>query len=390
MTIVNETTVQLGCDPQVLVTIRETDEGSLIINLSDIDGLDPSDIDGFFFDLTDESAVTTLDVFPFVNSGPITDFLTGDDDVTTLANGATVAEGYDVALQFGTTPDSTEGSVTSLGFTLFSDGGEPLSIDDIDLTKLALVIDSDDGEGKVLLPNDGSSDDPDSPEADPGVCTFTIADPSGLEVEVTLTELDSGEMEVSLNVPDGSDAVIGDLRGVFFNVDDESKLDEMTVTGADVTSSQFAADDVSDLGHGANINGAIVNQFGEFDGGVEIGTKGAGTDDIQSTTFVLSHPDGLSLEDFDGQEFAVRLTSVGTEDDGREESLKLVGTCEPSVPPEEDCDDEYDVAYVDPAPLTADSGPDTTTDLLASLMTSDIPEEDLPDDVPEEDVVDFA
>ncbi|WP_417208185.1 hypothetical protein [Antarctobacter sp.] len=348
MTITREITVQLGCDPSVSVLISEVSDGSLIIRLSDIDGVAPNDLDGFFFDLTDEALLDAeLTVWPFVNTGNITGFDTGDDDQMTLSNGATLAEGYDVSLQFGEVPDSTEGNVTGLGFTLYSDSGVPLTLEDIDLEKLALVVNSDGGEGKVLLPHDGEAaeDDGEDDVDDDGVCEFTITDASGLEVTVTLTELANGEMQVDVEMPDGSDATIGDLRGVFFNMNDESKLDDLMVSGADVSSSQFAANDVSNLGHGANIKGDILNTYGEFDGGVEIGSQGIGSDDIQSTSFVLSHPDGLSLDDFEGQAFALRLTSVGTEEDGREDSLKLVGTCEPTPPPPMDCTDEYDVFY---------------------------------------------
>ena len=62
------------------------------------------------------------------------------------------------------------------------------------------------------------------------------------------------------------------------------------------------------------------------DVGVQIGTSGMGRDDVQSTSFVLSHPDaalGLSL--FYEQDIGVRLTSVGEEDFGREGSSKLGG-----------------------------------------------------------------
>ncbi|MDU8911485.1 hypothetical protein [Aestuariicoccus sp. MJ-SS9] len=346
--ITREVTVNLGCEPSVTVIISEVADGTLIIRLEDIDGVAPSDLDGFFFDLADEALLDAdLTVFPFVNTGDITGFGSGDDDQTTLSNGAMVAEGYDVSLQFGTVPDSTEGSVEGLGFTLYSDSGVPLTLEDIDLEKLAVVVDSDGGEGKVLLPHDGAAvaeDGTDPGPEDDGLCEITMTDPkSGLEVTVTLTELADGDMQVDIAMPDGSDAVIGDLRGFFFNIEDQSKLDDMTATGADVTDSQFAADDVKDVGNGANIKGEIVNEYGAFDGGIEIGTQGASEDDIQSTSFILSHPDGLSLDDFDGQAFALRLTSVGTDDDGREGSLKLVGFCEPKPPVE--CEDEYDAFY---------------------------------------------
>ncbi len=46
-----------------------------------------------------------------------------------------------------------------------------------------------------------------------------------------------------------------------------------------------------------------------YDVGVEIGTQGIGMDDIQHTEFIVS---GVTLDDFkSGQEFGIRLTSVG-------------------------------------------------------------------------------
>ncbi|MGF1640170.1 MAG: Ig-like domain-containing protein [Rhodospirillales bacterium] len=148
-------------------------------------------------------------------------------------------------------------------------------------------------------------------------------------VIITVRETGDGGLSFTVAV-DTSSGMVGDLRGLFFHVGDENLLGGLTVAGDDVTDSAATADAVSDLGHGANVRGV---GDGPFDVGVEIGTRGIAGDDIQTTTFVLTHDSvPLTLELIAGQDFAVRMTSVGTvgeDGDGREDSLKLSG----SVPP---------------------------------------------------------
>ena len=48
---------------------------------------------------------------------------------------------------------------------------------------------------------------------------------------------------------------IGDIRGLFFDVSDESLLSGLDAVGTDVTRDKFYADAVYNLGHGANIKG---------------------------------------------------------------------------------------------------------------------------------------
>ena len=116
---------------------------------------------------------------------------------------------------------------------------------------------------------------------------------------------------------------ISDIRGVFFNISDDTLLNGLTVTGENVTDSAFIAGSVNDLGQGANVNPDL------FDGGVEIGTPGIGADDFQSTTFTLSNPTAdLTLDEFLGQEFGLRFTSVG---ENRQDSSKLIGTAPATV-----------------------------------------------------------
>ena len=140
------------------------------------------------------------------------------------------------------------------------------------------------------------------------------------EVRITLddTSAGAGRIEVTVEVTQS----IADIRGVFFNLANDALLEGLTVTGQNVTS--YGVGDVRKQGHGDNLNGG--GSPCPCDLGIEIGRPGMGKDDIWSTTFVISHPDGIGLDAFLGQEVGVRLTSVGRD---REGSSKLSGVVVP-------------------------------------------------------------
>jgi len=146
--------------------------------------------------------------------------------------------------------------------------------------------------------------------------TFDVFDFTGDDAQARLTLDDTGGV-VKFTV--NNVTPIADIRGVFFNILDNSLLSTLSVTGPNVTDSQFGpAGTVNDLGNGANINPRA------FDAGVEIGTQGIGRDDIRSTMFtVSSNAAPLTLAQFYNQEFGLRLTSVGNNRNG---SSKLAGT----------------------------------------------------------------
>ncbi|WP_134643122.1 hypothetical protein [Pseudaestuariivita atlantica] len=146
---------QLGCDPVVTLTIVE-DEGSLVFILDGAD--DTTDIDGFFFNLKDDSVSPTLRIFPKVDdpNGDVIDFRAEPGILNQLDNGAQTQEQFDVEVQFGEFPGSNAGTVNDTGFTIWVDAGRPLTIDDIDLTKLVAVVDSDNGMGMALIGGEGS------------------------------------------------------------------------------------------------------------------------------------------------------------------------------------------------------------------------------------------
>ncbi len=165
----------------------------------------------------------------------------------------------------------------------------------------------------------------DIPETDnPDECLNFILE-GDVNISFTFTELEGGDIQVTMEVHDDNE-LTGDIRGLFFDIGDESLLDAMSVTGDDVTGQKFDANSVTNMGHGNNIHGHGGNHAGAYDGGISFGSPGMGEDDIQSTTFILSHEtDALTLEDFAEMDIAVRLTSVGEEDGDREDSLKIYG-----------------------------------------------------------------
>jgi hypothetical protein len=171
---------------------------------------------------------------------------------------------------------------------------------------------------------------------------------------ITLDDMDdSGSVQFKVDVAEGSFA---DIRGIFFNLKNESLLDGLSITGGSyITQVVKNANSVLDLGGGGNINGGggskggskggpkatgsdgqstgLISGTGGFDVGVEIGTQGTGKDDIRSAIFTISHAtQKLSLTDFAEQGFGVRMMSVGTSANNREGSSKLTGIA-PSLPP---------------------------------------------------------
>ena len=197
--------------------------------------------------------------------------------------------------------------------------------------------------------------------------TFVIE--GDVSVQVTVTELDGGDLQFDLLVLDG--AMTADIQGLFFDLSDDSLADGLNVTGLDATDWQFDANDVTNLGQGVNVNGEIVNEYGAFDAGVQIGTSGMAKDDIQSTSFIISHDTAdLTLADVALQDFAVRLTSVGEEDGSRTGSLKL-GTTAPDVDPEVGNIAVNDAMTVGNADNFAD-GFDFLVDDVASILANDL------------------
>ncbi len=344
-------TLLLGCDPQVELTIVQngagtlTDPYTLHFTLTNPETGEPVDIDGLFFDFADNTLIDASQVYPGVNEPVddmygsdkplVTGFDTGDGDQDALPCGVEVEGSYDAMLQFGLEDDSSAGCTDEVQFTLWSEEPGGIGIDDLDLGSFAVVVEDGSGDGWVLSPNDGEGEG----TGDTDVIAGEIDGQT--DIELTLTEElneDTGLTEIRVDLSVGEDGDIGDLRGFFLNIEDESLLNGLSVTGDEVTGSQFDANNVSNLGHGVNMNG----EAGEFDLGILLGTNGISQDDLQQVSFTLGHEsENLSVEDFAGESFGVRLTSVGDEDGEREDSLKLTGDLgDLLIPP---CPDQYEV-----------------------------------------------
>lgn len=141
-------------------------------------------------------------------------------------------------------------------------------------------------------------------------------------VTVTIVEQADGSLKFTLSNDADTDGLIGDLRGLFLDVADNSLLGSFSFVGADITQ-VVQSGNVSNLGGGVTTAG-IPDAASEI--GIEFGTPGMSTDDIQSTTFVMSSSlRALTIDDIALEHIAVRQTSVSSADGGREDSDKLYG-----------------------------------------------------------------
>lgn len=116
---------------------------------------------------------------------------------------------------------------------------------------------------------------------------------SPIKVNFKLTEVNE-TIKVEASV---ANSYVGDLRGVFFHIGDESLINTLDVTGADVTTEKYGpANTVKEVG------GANIQSTAGFDFAFEIGTSGIGgnpPDDFGSTTFIISSSlRDLTLADF--------------------------------------------------------------------------------------------
>lgn len=136
--------------PSITVEVVENTGGQLFVNLkpTSFDG-DVADIDGLFFNFSDDATIEGLHFFPDENALPVTGHAAVANGVNTLDDGTTVPQNFDGMVQFGQIPDSTEGTVNNANFTLWSDNG-PLSLADLDLSSMSLVVTNPDGSQDIL------------------------------------------------------------------------------------------------------------------------------------------------------------------------------------------------------------------------------------------------
>lgn len=159
--------------------------------------------------------------------------------------------------------------------------------------------------------------------------TFDVTPYTGSSAlsRVTLTDLGNGTVDVNVAVvTDTDNPFIADILGIFFDIADDSLLGGFSFLGNDITQIDQSGN-VTGVGGGNNMNGGGPSNPGPFDIGLRIGTSGiGGGDDFQSTSFLLSHATALlDLDLFAGQDFGVRLQSVGLPGGARGGSSKLSG-----------------------------------------------------------------
>lgn len=135
------------------------------------------------------------------------------------------------------------------------------------------------------------------------------------KVDFFLQDITGGvEIQAAINTTDSN--VSGDISGIWFDIDNDSLVGGLNISGADLTGQQQSVDNVNDLGGGVNLNGG--GSLAPLDVGVKIGANG--NDNIEQTTLTVLGS-GLSTMDFIGQAFGVRIKSSG----GPDGSSKLAG-----------------------------------------------------------------
>lgn len=159
--------------------------------------------------------------------------------------------------------------------------------------------------------------------------TFTLA--GGPGVRITVVQTPDGKLQITASLV--SSTIVGDLRGLFFQVNNEALLGGLSVTEStsNVTGLQQNANAVSNLGAGVNTLGATRAS----DVGIAFGTASTeGADDIRSVTFTLSHAtEALTLDFLSQMQFAAVIGSVGPAGGARNATVRAVGTAPANAPP---------------------------------------------------------
>jgi hypothetical protein len=145
------------------------------------------------------------------------------------------------------------------------------------------------------------------------------------ELSLVVSDITDGvEIEATVNGP-----IIGDIRGIFMSLSLDVGTGFGVITtfnGTDITGTPVIDENNVFGFNGLNLAGTSL---APFDFGVEIGTNGIGTDDIQKTTIEVLGP-GITAEIF--TEAGVRVTSVGALGSSRDGSAKYVGEPGPAIP----------------------------------------------------------
>ncbi len=144
--------------------------------------------------------------------------------------------------------------------------------------------------------------------------TFVIE--AGVSTRVRISENLDGTMSIELDLLGAGK--IGDLRALFFDLNDLAVDDALAVYGdAGVSDCAVIVEGVDRLGRAATVRGGVVNEFGDFDVGIEFGPDGPAPDDIRSTGFTLAHDTAaLTLDMFDLADFGLRHAARDAEATG--------------------------------------------------------------------------
>lgn len=141
----------LGDSQQLTFEVSQTEQGTLFFKVVPTSwDSEETDIDGIFMNLTDDATANGLNIHPDENAIPLTNQEIAPNGVNSLEDGTTLSENFDIGLQFGQEPNSTDGFVDNLSFTLWSDNG-PLSLEDVDLNNIALVTGLDNDDPQVIV-----------------------------------------------------------------------------------------------------------------------------------------------------------------------------------------------------------------------------------------------
>ncbi|MFY1705926.1 hypothetical protein [Tritonibacter scottomollicae] len=141
----------LGNSQQLTFEVSQTEQGTLFFKVVPTSwDSEETDIDGIFMNLTDDATANGLNIHPDENAIPLTNQEIAPNGVNSLEDGTTLSENFDIGLQFGQEPNSTDGFVDNLSFTLWSDNG-PLSLEDVDLNNIALVTGLDNDDPQVIV-----------------------------------------------------------------------------------------------------------------------------------------------------------------------------------------------------------------------------------------------
>ncbi len=132
----------------------------------------------------------------------------------------------------------------------------------------------------------------------------------------------TNKIQIDLSLGSGT---VADIRGFFFDYESNGQIG---ISGTDVSAwYDTTADGTPNLSSNVNLNGATSH---DFNVGIEFGSQGIGSDDIQTTSFSLTSSDVIFLGDL----FGGRLMSVMEDPDKpeeREDSSKLLGR--KNIPP---------------------------------------------------------